>query len=90
MQDFHVRIGDRVTFAKTVGETDIYLSLCRHQPQLEPEWSERHAHGRQWDDVGQHHLLGTYLAGNFTLNADGRGGTLVVDPPASSADLGSL
>ena len=25
MAEFHVRIGDRVSFAKTVGETDIYL-----------------------------------------------------------------
>jgi acyl dehydratase len=25
MRDFHVKIGDTVTFAKTVGETDIYL-----------------------------------------------------------------
>jgi acyl dehydratase len=25
MQDFHVKAGDSVTFAKTVGETDIYL-----------------------------------------------------------------
>ena len=25
MQDFYVKVGDSVTFAKTVGETDIYL-----------------------------------------------------------------
>ena len=25
MQDFYVKVGDRVSFAKTVGETDIYL-----------------------------------------------------------------
>ncbi|TMK08896.1 MAG: dehydratase, partial [Alphaproteobacteria bacterium] len=25
MQDFYVKLGDTVTFAKTVGETDIYL-----------------------------------------------------------------
>ena len=25
MQDFHVKVGDRVTFAKTVAESDIYL-----------------------------------------------------------------
>ena len=25
MQDFHVKIGDRVTFAKTVAESDVYL-----------------------------------------------------------------
>jgi len=25
MQDFYVKVGDAVTFAKTVGETDIYL-----------------------------------------------------------------
>ena len=25
MQDFYVKVGDTVTFAKTVGETDIYL-----------------------------------------------------------------
>jgi len=25
MQDFYVTVGDTVTFAKTVGETDIYL-----------------------------------------------------------------
>jgi hypothetical protein len=30
------------------------------------------------------HLLGQYTAGNFTLQADGNGGTLVTDPPLGS------
>ena len=25
MSEFHVKIGDRVSFSKTVGETDVYL-----------------------------------------------------------------
>jgi hypothetical protein len=33
-------------------------------------------------------LLGTYLAGSFAVQGDGRGGTLVIDPPAQMATTG--
>jgi autotransporter passenger strand-loop-strand repeat protein len=33
-------------------------------------------------------LLGAYMAGNFAIQSDGRGGTLVIDPPLAATDPG--
>src|SRR5262245_50459091 len=55
MQDFYVKVGDSVTFAKTVGETDIYLfagitgdfsvNHVNEQYMAQSKYGHRIAHG---------------------------------------------
>ena len=55
MQDFYVKVGDSVTFAKTVGETDIYLfagitgdfsvNHVNEQYMAQSKYGRRIAHG---------------------------------------------
>ena len=57
MQDFYVKVGDSVTFAKTVGETDIYLfagitgdfsvNHVNEQYMAQSKFGTRIAHGAQ-------------------------------------------
>ena len=78
MQDFYVKVGDTVTFAKTVGETDIYLfagitgdfsvNHVNEQYMAQSKYGRRIAHGA---------LMIAYMSQASTRICTGVPGTIV-------------
>jgi len=84
MSDFYVRVGDSVTFAKTVGETDIYLfagitgdfsvNHVNEQYMAGSKYRHRIAHGA---------LLVGYMSTCSTMMIDQCQGTALGETPVS-------
>ena len=84
MQDFYVKVGDRVSFAKTVGETDIYLfagitgdfsvNHVNEQYMAGSKYGRRIAHGA---------LIVGYMSTCSTLMIDQCQGTARDETPVS-------
>src|SRR3954462_11743057 len=84
MQDFFVKVGDSVTFAKTVGETDIYLfagitgdfsvNHVNEQYMARSKYGKRIAHGA---------LLVGYMSTCSTLMIEQCRGTAGDETPVS-------
>src|SRR5262249_60448503 len=84
MQDFYVKVGDTVTFAKTVGETDIYLfagitgdfsvNHVNEQYMAQSKYGHRIAHGA---------LLIGYMSTCSTMMIDKCSGTTGDETPVS-------
>jgi len=88
MQDFHVKVGDAVRFAKTVGETDIYLfagitgdfsvNHVNEQYMAQSKYGRRIAHGA---------LLVGYMSTCSTMMIDQcRGATRETTPVSQGYD----
>ena len=88
MQDFYVTVGDTVTFAKTVGETDIYLfagitgdfsvNHVNEQYMAHSKYGQRIAHGA---------LIVGYMSTCSTMMIDKcRGATLDTTPVSLGYD----
>jgi 3-hydroxybutyryl-CoA dehydratase len=84
MQDFYVKVGDSVTFAKTVGETDIYLfagitgdfsvNHVNEQYMARSKFGRRIAHGA---------LIIGYMSTCSTMMIDKCRGTALDETPVS-------
>ena len=84
MQDFYVKVGDHVSFAKTVGETDIYLfagitgdfsvNHVNEQYMAGSKYGRRIAHGA---------LIVGYMSTCSTLMIDQCQGTALDETPVS-------
>ncbi len=84
MSEFYVRIGDSVTFAKTVGETDIYMfagitgdfsgNHVNEQYMAKSKYGRRIAHGA---------LMVGYMSTCSTMMIDKSGGTGGGETPVS-------
>src|SRR5919206_4764776 len=84
MQDFYVKVGDSVTFAKTVGETDIYLfagitgdfsvNHVNEQYMARSKFGRRIAHGA---------LIVGYMSTCSTMMIDQCKGTSLGETPVS-------
>src|SRR3954467_1211287 len=84
MQDFYVKVGDSVSFAKTVGETDIYLfagitgdfsvNHVNEQYMARSKYGKRIAHGA---------LLVGYMSTCSTLMIEQCRGTAGDETPVS-------
>ena len=84
MQDFYVKVGDRVSFAKTVGETDIYLfagitgdfsvNHVNEQYMAQTKFGRRIAHGA---------LIIGYMSTCSTLMIEQCRGTALGETPVS-------
>ena len=84
MQDFYVKVGDTVTFAKTVGETDIYLfagitgdfsvNHVNEQYMAHSKFGRRIAHGA---------LIVGYMSTCSTMMIDKCQGTALGETPVS-------
>jgi 3-hydroxybutyryl-CoA dehydratase len=84
MQDFYVKVGDSVTFAKTVGETDIYLfagitgdfsvNHVNEQYMARSKFGRRIAHGA---------LIIGYMSTCSTMMIDKCHGTALDETPVS-------
>ena len=84
MQDFYVKVGDNVRFAKTVGETDIYLfagitgdfsvNHVNEQYMARSKYGKRIAHGA---------LIVGYMSSCSTMMIDQCKGTALGETPVS-------
>ena len=84
MQDFYVKVGDSVTFAKTVGETDIYLFAgitgdfsVNH---VNDQYMARSKFGRR---IAQGALIIGYMSTCSTMMIDKCRGTALDETPVS-------
>jgi acyl dehydratase len=84
MSDFHVRVGDQVQFAKTVGESDVYLFAGitgdLSSNHVNEEVMQRSSYGRR---IAHGALLIGFMSTTSTLMIEKSGGASPEETPVS-------